>query len=249
VGDTVVATGRVHLDDERTSHVYAAIRGRVATMNVQLGQHVRKGDVLATVGPLHEDWPTSDLAKAEANFIAAKHDYERQKVLYGQGESRRDFEAAENEYRKARAELERTRWRRMLPIPPGPYALRSTVEGDVLARNTAAGAVVQGQYDGSPVELFTVGTLDPVWVLADLDDQDIARVHPGMRALARLETEYGDETAQAQAERVSGRIDWVSGTRDPVSGTTRVRCTFDNPHGVLRPETSVTLEIGAMASP
>ena len=47
-------------------------------------------------------------------------------------------------------------------------------------RNVNPGAEVQGQYGGgTAVELFTIGELDRVWVLADVFEMDLARVQQG----------------------------------------------------------------------
>jgi cobalt-zinc-cadmium efflux system membrane fusion protein len=242
--DALVLSGRVVRDDTLSAHVYSPMTGRIATVNVQLGQLVSKGDVLATIEPADVDMSTNDVTKATAEFIAAKHDYERWKVL---GEPRRAVEAAQDEYLRAKAELERAqqleRARREAGLPNGEstYALRSTVDGEVLASRAKVGTVVRGQHGPAPVELFTIGTLDPIWVLADVRDDDLARVRVGTRVRARPAT--ADDGGAAQAEPASGQVDWVSETKDSAASTTQVRCRFENPRLVLRPDTSVTVVI------
>jgi RND family efflux transporter MFP subunit len=95
---------------------------------------------------------------------------------------------------------------------------------------------VQGQYSGGATqELFTIGELDKVWVLADLYEMDIARVHVGTPA---------DVTVVAYKDKVfKGQVDWVSGMLDPNTRTAKVRCTFDNPDKLLRPEMYATVQI------
>jgi multidrug efflux pump subunit AcrA (membrane-fusion protein) len=40
-----------------------------------------------------------------------------------------------------------------------------------------------------------------------------------------------------------GRVDWVSGALDPTSRTAKVRCTFENPDRLLKPEMYATVTI------
>ena len=40
-----------------------------------------------------------------------------------------------------------------------------------------------------------------------------------------------------------GQVDWVSGMLDPTTRTAKVRCTFDNPDRLLRPEMYATVQI------
>jgi RND family efflux transporter MFP subunit len=95
---------------------------------------------------------------------------------------------------------------------------------------------VQGQYSsGTAQELFTIGELDRVWVLGDIYEVDIGRIHEGASAKV---------TVLAYPEKVfEGRVDWVSGSLDPVTRTAKVRCTFDNADRLLRPSMYSTVRI------
>ena len=116
------------------------------------------------------------------------------------------------------------------------YTLTSPIDGELIARAVNPGIEVQGQYGGgTAVELFTVGELDHVWVLADVYEMDIARVKVG----AKVSVQGG----RVPREDVHGRVDWVSGALDPTSRTAKVRCTFDNPDRLLKPEMYATVTI------
>ena len=63
------------------------------------------------------------------------------------------------------------------------FTLTSPVSGEVLVRNLNLGVEVQGQYSGgASQELFTIGELDEVWVIADVYELDMARVTVGTPA-------------------------------------------------------------------
>jgi cobalt-zinc-cadmium efflux system membrane fusion protein len=243
VDDTILTSGRVALDDLRSAHIFSPVTGRVVRIAAQLGQRVKKGEALATIESPDIGSAVSDVHKAEADLIAAQHDYQRKKDLFEQkAGSAADLEAAEDGYRKAKAEIERARQKQALlrvgnaDAVTQTYTLTSPIDGEVLLRNINPGIEVQGQYSGGATqELFTVGEIDKVWVIADLYEMDIARVHVGTPANVSVVT-YKDKVFK-------GQVDWVSGMLDPATRTAKVRCTFDNPDRLLRPEMYATAEI------
>src|SRR5262249_10954449 len=151
------------------------------------GARVKKGAALAIIESPDVGNAFADLAKAQADLIAAEHDFRRQKELYeAHAGSQRDFEAAEDNYGKAKAEMERARRKAALFRKAGGddvtqgFTLRAPIDGEVISRSVNPGAEVQGQYSGgTAVELFTIGELDSVWVLADVFEMDLGRVAKG----------------------------------------------------------------------
>lgn len=96
-------------------------------------------------------------------------------------------------------------------------------------RGANPGLEVQGQYTGgATVELFTIGELDRVWVLADVFEMDLPRVKKGAEVSVRV-LSYPDK-------KFSGVVEWISGSLDPISRTAKVRFSVDNRDGALRPE-------------
>jgi cobalt-zinc-cadmium efflux system membrane fusion protein len=243
VDDTILTSGRVALEDVRSGHVFSPVTGRVARIAAELGQRVKKGDPLAVIESPDIGNAVSDVHKAEADMIAAEHEHRRRKDLFEQkAGSAADLEAAEDNWRKAKAEVERARQKAFLlragnvDAVTQTYTLSSPIEGEVLARNINPGIEVQGQYGGgTATELFTIGEIDKVWVLADLYEMDLARVHVGSPAVVTV-VSYKDKSFR-------GQVDWVSGMLDPATRTAKVRCTFDNPDRVLRPEMYATVQI------
>ena len=182
VGGLVVTSGRVTFDDLKVAHVMSPVTGRVVRIEAQPGQRVRKGDTLAVIESPDMGSAFSDVEKAQADFTSAEKDFKRQKELFDvHAGSQRDLEAAQGNYSKAKAELERAKKKASLLRAGGAnhgsqsYTLRAPIGGEVIARNVNPGTEVQGQYTGGTVvELFTIGELDTVWVMADLFEMDLA---------------------------------------------------------------------------
>ena len=243
VGGVVVASGRVTFDDLHVAHVLSPVTGRVVKIEAQPGQRVRKGDALAEIESPDVAAAFSDLAKAQADFGAAEKEANRQKDLFDvHAGSQRDFESAQSNYSKARAELDRARKKTRILRGSSSnrsnqmYTLRTPIDGEVIARNVNPGAEVQGQYTGGTVlELFTVGELDSVWVLGDVFEMDLGRVKAGTACLATVVSYPG---------RVfRGLADWVSDTLDPATHTSKVRCKIVNSDRALKPEMYATVTL------
>jgi cobalt-zinc-cadmium efflux system membrane fusion protein len=243
VDDTILTAGTISLDDQRTGHVFSPVTGRVVTIVAQLGQRVHKGDPLAIVESPDLGNAVSDVHKAEADLIAAEHDVRRKKELFAQKAGpAADLEASEDNYRRCKAELERAQQKEFLlrngnaTMVTQTYTLPAPLDGEVLLRNINPGVEVQGQYSGgATVELFTIGELDRVWLLGDLYEMDMARVHVGAPATVTVVAFPG--------KTFKGTVDWVSGALDPNTRTAKVRCTFDNSERLLRPMMYATMEI------
>jgi membrane fusion protein, heavy metal efflux system len=185
----------------------------------------------------------SDLGKASADLVAAEHDLARQKDLYqAHAGAQKDLETAQDNFGKARAELDRARQKARLyrgdtaAAVTQEFTLRAPIDGQVIARNVNPGAEVQGQYaGGTAVELFTIGELDRVWVVADVFEMDLGKLKMGDSASIRV-IAYPNRT-------FVGKIDWISDTLDPVTRTARVRCSVDNIDRALKPEMYATVSI------
>jgi membrane fusion protein, heavy metal efflux system len=243
VDDTILTSGTVTLDDKLTGHVFSPVTGRVVNIAAQLGQRVKKGDVLATIESPDVGNAVADARKAEADLIAAEHQLKRKKELFEQkAGSAADLEAAQDTYRRAKAEVERAHQKESLLRVGGgsgvseQYGLPAPLEGEILLRNINPGAEVQGQYSGGATqELFTIGELDRLWVIGDVYEMDFARVHVGVPA---------DVSVVAYPGHVfHGRVDWVSGSLDPGTRTAKVRCTFENTDRMLKPMMYATVEL------
>lgn len=243
VDDVIVTSGKIAFDDAHVNHVFSPVSGRVTRIEAKVGQHVKKGDVLAVLESPDIGLASADLHKAEADRIAAEHDLERQReLLAAHATSQRDFEQAEDASRKAKAEVDRAKQKASLFRAGGAtgvtqtYAIRAEIDGEVVARNVSPGGEVQGQYGGgTAVELFTVGELEHLWLVADVYEMDTARVKVGSRVTFKL--------FSMPKKTFPATIEWVAGTLDPATRTAKVRCSIDNTARSFKPEMYATLFI------
>jgi membrane fusion protein, heavy metal efflux system len=244
VGGAVTASGKVTYDDLRVAHEFSPVTGRIVKIEAQPGQRVKKGAPLVTIESPDVGTAFSDLAKAHADLEAAERDFKRQKELFdAHAASQKDYEASLDNYQKAKAELSRAQKKAALLSKGGgadsvtqEYTMRATIDGEVVARNVSPGMEVVGQYSqGNALELFTVGELDHVWVVADAYEKDLGRIKKGARATVRVVT-YPNRVFE-------GVVDYVAGTLDAATRTAKVRCTIANPDRDLKPEMYATVSV------
>jgi cobalt-zinc-cadmium efflux system membrane fusion protein len=248
VGNEVMTSGKISFDDLRVSHVFSPVSGRVTRILAQPGERVKKGAPLAVIESPDVGNAFADLGKADADITAARHDLARQKELYeAHANSQKDYESAQDNFARAKAEMDRARQKAALfrkgtaDAVTQEFTLRAPIDGEVIARSMNPGAEVQGQYSGgATVELFTIGELDSVWALADVFEMDLGRVRKGAPVTLKV---------VAYPDRVfSGTVDYISDSLDPVARTARVRCSVANPTRDLKPEMYATVSIGVEGS-
>lgn len=245
VQETVLAAGRIMFDETRVSHVYSPVDGHVLSIPGTLGKRVKKGEPLLVLESPDLSTASADLQKAQADLTAAEHDYNRKKKLAEvHGVSDAEMEMAEDNYRKAQAEVKRSKMKFGLfrsgsfDAVSQTYAMRAPIDGEIVMRSATPGMQLQGLYGGgTPMELFTIGDMDRVWVMADVFEMDIARVKLGTRVVV--------EVLAYPGKKFEGKADWVSGTLDPSSRSLKVRCPLDNPSRELKPDMYATVRLWA----
>jgi cobalt-zinc-cadmium efflux system membrane fusion protein len=237
--------GRVTFDDQRVTHVFSPVTGRVTRVFANMGDTVAKGAPLAEIDSPDVGNAMSDLVKAEADAEAARRDLERQKELFeAHAAPRRDLDVAVDTAARTGAELERTRQKMRLLHVGGAsqvsqnFTLRAPLSGQVVSRGLSPGMEVQGQYSGSNVaELFTIGDIDEVWVVAEVHEMDVGRVRVGQSVSASVVSFPGAE--------FPGKVSWMSEVLDPVTHTAKVRVELQNLDKLkqLKPEMYATLTV------
>jgi len=240
----LVTAGRVAFDEARVAHVFSSVSGRVTRVLGGFGQRVGKGAPLAMIESPDLGSAWSDLIKARADFVAAEHEFERQRdLLEHHAAAERDFEAAQNNAAKAKAEIDRAHLRlRMLHASDSGFAtqeflLRSPISGEIVNRAATPGLEVQGMLSSGSVvgELFTVGDIGRVWVWGDVYERDLGKVRRGQKV---------EISSVAYPGRViPGIVDFVGNTLDPQTHTARIRCDVPNADRALKPEMFVTLSL------
>lgn len=241
----LVLTGSVGHDENRLVQVASNVRGRVASIPVDLGARVRKGDALLVLESVDLGRAREELLRETSALRVATRAYERARTLVeAKAISSGEFQAREGDYlaRRAAAQAaERTLLllgdsaaavQRLktaaqsdgeaLAVETPRLTLRAPFDGRVVDRKVTPGALVEALQP-----LATVADLGQVWVFLQAYEKDLALLHTGLPVTIRTEA-YPQESFE-------GGIDFVGSTLDPATRTVRVRATVGNRSEKLKP--------------
>lgn len=194
--EIVYGTGIVEPVD--WAKVIAPVRARIESHCRCEGKTVKRGDVLAK---LDEKGPRAELAQLEArkNFLAAE--IGRQTDLIARGmTSRQTYERAQSDLGQIEAQIVAANARL------GDYTLTAPMDGVVLRADGQVGEIA-----GTVDPLFWVGRPKPLQIVADVNEEDIARVIEGQDVMLRNDA-FPDRTLSAKVASVTPKGDPVKKT-------------------------------------
>lgn len=100
--------------------------------------------------------------------------------------------------------------------------------------------VIEGTHITTGDPLFKIADLSTVWLIAEVQEQDLGAMRPGLPVNFSL-VAYPGRT-------FSGKVDFIYPTVDPATRTGRVRIVVPNPDGALRVSMYATVAIDARAA-
>jgi cobalt-zinc-cadmium efflux system membrane fusion protein len=231
--ERVVATlpAQVAMDEDHTVRITSPVVGRVTALLAHPGDHVARGQVLARVASGDLAQAASDLVKAEASARQAKEALKRSQDLYDHGVlALKDLEQARTDDAQAEAEQDRARLRAKQlganePGVEGDYIVRAPFAGTIVDRSANPGGEVRN--DNGQV-LFTLSSLDTVWIVASAYEHDLPNVRSGNLL------QFSTESVPGRA--FDARVLRVSRALDTQTHTATITAAVPNPGGVLLPQ-------------
>jgi cobalt-zinc-cadmium efflux system membrane fusion protein len=243
-------TGVVQPNSYRETPVMSLVGGIVRTVGPELGQAVRKGQTVAVVS-------SNDLADAQTKYLAAfaeldehhKHHARTEKLVAIGAASREELEMATSKLKAAESEVANLRQRLFLLglSSQRVSALRSTsqVSSDVSLPAPASGTVTSrtvnpGEVIEANKELLRVTDLSSVWVVGQVYEKDLGKIHIGSGASV---------TTDAYPGRVfRGQVSYVDPKVDPQTRTAQARIELANPGQQLKIGMYVNVAFGGLAN-
>ncbi|HYB90098.1 MAG TPA: efflux RND transporter periplasmic adaptor subunit [Candidatus Binataceae bacterium] len=219
-------SGQVTFDDRRVSSIISRVSGRIEEVRVSQWDTVRRGQSILTLY-------SPDFMTAEAEYLQAK-------LMSSRIGAASDEDDA---FGKAMVEAA-IRKLALLGIEPDQIAtiksaaptftMRAPISGTVVENKAVRGAAV------NPGDaLYSLGTLDKVWITGDIYEDDLARVKLG-QPLEAVTMAYPDRAFKGVVARISPAI-------DPNTHTAQIRCEISNPDGALKPQMLARVKIVTQA--
>jgi len=212
----IEAVGQVNFDDRLVSTIISRVTGRLEDIKVSQWDTVRAGEnILSLYSP--------DFMTAEAEYLEASSGPRITGPLITPGtyDMNADLKAA------AIKKLE------LLGLSPADIAdikqatpsrwMRAPISGIVVTKLAVRGAQVN---PGD--QLFSLATLQRVWITADIYEDDLSRVHTG-QSLEAITAAYPGQTFKGVVDRISPAL-------DPNVHTLQLLCQIKNPEEKLKPQ-------------
>lgn len=211
-------TGQVTFDDKKVTTIASRVQGRVEDVRVGVWDTVTKGD------PILEIY-SPDFMLAEEEYVQA----EKSKKLDGGFE-----DVSEMMFTAAKRKL------MLLGMSESDIVAVSSPSTTIWMRAPMSGTILQNQTAiGNNVNvgdtLYQLGTLDRVWITADIYEIDLARVRVGQRLEAVTEA-FPNEVFKGEISRISPTI-------DPNKQTAQIKCEVENPGLMLKPQMLARVKI------
>lgn len=239
----VTLPGEIRFNEDRTAHVVPKLAGVVTSVRAELGQNVKRGQVLAVIASSALSEQRSELLSAERRLALAGTTFERERRLW------QDKISAEQDYllaKQALGEAEialRNARQKLDAIGAGAgtaaatargadlnrLELRAPFDGVVMEKHLALGEAVK-----EDAAVFTISDLSTVWADIAVPPRDLALVRVGQTVLVK---------ASAFDAQASGRITYVGALLGEQTRTAKARVALANPDHAWRPGLFVSVDV------
>ena len=236
VTDELHVNGVIAPDVNREVPVVSLGGGRVVEIKAKLGDSVKKGQTLLLINSPDLSQAFSDYQKFKADEQLADKQLARAQLLYDKGAiALADLETAEDADAKAKVDAQTAAQHVKVlggninnPSPLLPVV--APISGTIVDQQITGGTGVKS-LDNSP-NLFTIADLSTVWVVCDVYEDMLSRVHVGDAAEITLNA-YPDQ-------KFRGKVVNISELLDPTTRSAKVRIELPNPKGLMRAGMFVT---------
>ena len=249
-------SGRIARAADRTWRVGVRTNGLVRSVQANVGDTVRKGQILAR---FHADevreerakyrTAVSELQRLQAAATLARRNYDRAQSLLELkaasalqvDQARQDLVAADAAVKNAQTEVDRStdvlEDELRVPVEPKPgneeadqVPILAPAAGYVLEKNVSPGQTIAPGQDA-----FVIGDLSQLWMLASVRQDNLGQLRVGQTATVTLPG-LGDE-------RFVGKITNLGQELDPTTRAMQVRIVLNNAGQRLRPEMLANADI------
>ncbi len=238
----ISVTGKVEANADKIAHVSPRISGKVVSVRASLGDSVAVGQPLATLDSIELGEALSRYHQSKTKLALAQSNMERIKNLVEKKiAARKDILVAETDFKTAQTELHTDEERLSLygvvlsdlkgddhkkPLLP----VRSPIGGVITEKHA-----IVGELSDPSKSLYTIADLSSVWVVVDINEKDLAKVHKG-QATNVIVGAYPDL-------KLKGRITYIADLVEQSTRTVKARIEVANPGRKLKPEMFATVEL------
>lgn len=237
IRSTVQLPGEIRFNEDRTAHVVPQVAGIVESVSANLGQKVKKGQVLAVISSSAVSEQRSDLLNAEQRLSLARSAYQREKHLWEQKISaEQDYLQAQAALREAEVAVRNAQQKLRAIGATGTssgnlnrYEIRAPFDGIVVEKHLGLGEAVR-----EDANAFLISDLSSVWAEIIVSPKDMQVVRVGEKVVVR---------ATAFDASAEGKISYVGSLIGEQSRTAKAHVVLPNTGDLWRPGLFVNVEV------
>jgi cobalt-zinc-cadmium efflux system membrane fusion protein len=237
--DELTLNGTVTFDQDNVVRVFPLVSGNVEKTTASLGAYVQKGQDLALIRSGDISTYTNDYQADKSDLEVAQQQLKTISAQYKSGfASETDLLTAKNNVKKAEDELSKSS--NILRVYGGstsgtgqPYfSVKAPIAGYIVEKNVNTG---QDLRSDNQDPLYTISSLQQIWVLANVYEQDIPEIKQGQPVDLQV-LAYPDKTFK-------GVISNISSVLDEQARVLKVRIVLPNKDGLLKPDMFATIHV------
>ncbi len=230
---TLLLPAEVALNEDKLAHVSPRVGGTVREVKKQLGDVVKKGDVLAILDSKELAELSGHARAAQERLKLARSNFERIDKLYQEKiVPEKEHLASKRELAEAQIDVESTS--QMLASSgtgsAGRYSLVAPLDGTIIEKHASVGEVLKDD-----TRVFVIADLSTVWVDITVYAKDLAKVGVGQSVTVR---------ADGLEKTLLGTISFVGAIARTEARAAQARVVLQNPDGKLKPGLFVTAAVG-----
>jgi RND family efflux transporter MFP subunit len=214
IDSSVTTSGTVRLRTGAQVRVGSQVSGIVRKLNVTVGSHIQKGDVIAEIDPkplqARVEQARTQAAMDEVGVAKAQRDFDRGQQLFAEGVlPAQQKEDLEWQMKSAQAKLEKSKSDLTAAEIDLSYAvIRAPISGTIASVSTQEGETVAASF-AAPT-FVTIIEDNALELVAMVDETDIANVRPGERVSFTVEA-YPSREIPAVVKRIDPVATIISG--------------------------------------
>ncbi|WP_347052617.1 efflux RND transporter periplasmic adaptor subunit [Flavobacterium olei] len=227
--------GKITADNNKMIDVFPLVGGNVMKVNVELGDYVKKGQVLATI----KSTDVADFEKqsidAKSDLLVAKNNLKvAQELFDGKLNSESDVLQAKSEVNKAQSQLSKVQETyKIYNIKAGSiYEVTAPISGFIIQKSINQDMLLRNDRSEN---IFDIAEISEVWAMANINEIDINKVKLGTSA-AVTTLSYPDKV-------FNGKVDKIYNVIDPETKAMQARIKLSNTDYMLKPDMNANIKL------
>lgn len=227
--------GKIVADNNKMVEIFPVVGGNVTKVYVELGDYVKKGQLLATIKSTEVASFDKELQDAKNDVIVSKNKLKVAKELFeGNLSTESSLIEAKSELEKAQSQLNRIKETyKIYNIKDGAtFEIRSPLGGFIIQKKINQDMILRNDRSDN---IFDIAEIKDVWALANVNETDIDQVKMGINASV--------STLSYPDKKFYGHVDKIFNVIDPDTKAMKVRIKLKNPEYLLKPEMRATIKL------